>query len=221
MPGPFDDPEVRRLMRENGVVHKPGLADGLLHELGPLLAEEGFDVDSLDATDLETMNKALSRAVERHNFELFVPVGKARLMALTTLRLVAETINDGDLAAAEGLIQSIKPEPDADSCSVAHVIGVSTGILDTWHTDLRLRQTLQATRVPAWEKLGRAAAIDILALAHKGRAFDAMVGLHVRHSGLNLLYGGILTVTGTLQAWAAHDKTTVTEIAGRVLISES
>lgn len=217
MAGPFDDPDVQRLMREKGVVHKPGLADELLREIGPLLAEDGFDIDNLETTDLETLNKALGRAVERRNFERFVPVGQTRALALTTLRLTAEAISGGDITLAQAIIQSIQPEPDDGTPSIAHVIGASASVLDTWHTDAKLRAALQDTRMPVWEKHARTAGTDILALARKGRAFDSISGLHARHSGLMILHGSILAVTGTLQTWAAHEHTTVAELANSAL----
>lgn len=101
--------------------------------------------------------------------------------------------------------------------SIAQVIGVSAGVLDTWHTDAQLRAALQGTRIPVWEKHARAAGTDILALARKGRAFDSIGGLHARHNGLTILHGSILAVTGTLQTWAAHEHTTVRELAHNVL----
>lgn len=217
MAGPFDDPEVQKVMRKMGVVHRPGLADELLQEIGPLLAEDGFDIDNLEATDLDTLNAAIGRAVERRNFERFVPVDQTRAMALTTLRLTAEAISDGDIALARAIIQSVEPEPDDDKPSIAHVIGVSAGVLDTWHTDPQLRAALQGTRIPVWEKHARSAGTDILALAHKGRAFDSIGGLHARHHGLTILHGSILAVTGTLQTWADHEHTTVRELAHNVL----
>ena len=57
---------------------KPGMADELLRELAPLLAEEGIDVSNIDVPDLDTLQQALSRAVERHNMAMFTPVGHAR-----------------------------------------------------------------------------------------------------------------------------------------------
>ncbi len=59
------------------IQHKPGLASEMLAELAPLLAEEGIDVDSIDVPDLDTLQAALDRAVERRNMELFSPVGAA------------------------------------------------------------------------------------------------------------------------------------------------
>ncbi|WP_375499616.1 hypothetical protein [uncultured Jatrophihabitans sp.] len=39
----------------------------MMQELAPLLAEEGSDVDNLDVEDVETLQAALDRAVERRN----------------------------------------------------------------------------------------------------------------------------------------------------------
>lgn len=221
MAGPFDDPEVQRLMRNAGVVHKPGLADELMREIAPLLAEEGFDVDNLAAPDLDTLNAAMGRAVERRNFERFTPVGQTRAAALTVLCLSAEAISDGLADVAGVVIDGLQPEPADGKPSIAQVIGVSMGVLDTWYADPNLDAALQGARVPAWEKRARTAGTDILALARKGRAFDSIGGLHRRHDGLTILHGSVLAVTGTLQAWATHEHTTVRELAHNVLTHQT
>jgi len=51
------------------------LADELMRNLAPLLAEDGVDIN--DVTDMEALNLALSMAVERRNMELFTPVSAA------------------------------------------------------------------------------------------------------------------------------------------------
>ena len=58
----------------------------MLRELAPLLAEEGIDVDNIDVPDLETLQAALDRAVERQNLARFTPVGHSRELVITTLR---------------------------------------------------------------------------------------------------------------------------------------
>jgi hypothetical protein len=55
---------------------KPGIAKEMLRELAPLLAEEGIDVDNIDVPDLDTLQEAMNRAVERHNMTRFTPVGR-------------------------------------------------------------------------------------------------------------------------------------------------
>ena len=77
------------------IVHTPGAADDLMRELAPILAEDGIDLDDPDSIpDVKTLQAALDRAVERRNMELFTPVGEARQLALTTLRLYVEAIAD-------------------------------------------------------------------------------------------------------------------------------
>ena len=90
-------PDMRRRGPEpppgaSGVQFKPGTAKELLRELAPLLAEEGIDVDNIDVPDLGTLQAAMARAIERHNMARFTPVGQARDLAITTLRLVVEAI---------------------------------------------------------------------------------------------------------------------------------
>jgi hypothetical protein len=58
---------------------KPGMANEMLREMAPLLAEEGIDVDNVP--DIETLQRAMNRAVERHNMTLFTPVGDTREVA--------------------------------------------------------------------------------------------------------------------------------------------
>jgi hypothetical protein len=53
--------------------YKPGVADEMLRELGPLLAEEGIDVNNIDVPDLDTLQNAMNRAIERRNMALFTP----------------------------------------------------------------------------------------------------------------------------------------------------
>jgi len=45
---------------------------------------------------VQTLQRALNRAMERHNMSLFTPVGRARELAAATLRLALEAIADGD-----------------------------------------------------------------------------------------------------------------------------
>jgi hypothetical protein len=102
---------------------KPGLADEMLRELAPLLAEEGIDVDNIDVPDMETLNRALSRAAERRNMELFSPVGPTRDIAVEALRLIVNAILDGDTVLAGSLLDRVQPEsPDNSVATVASCI---------------------------------------------------------------------------------------------------
>jgi hypothetical protein len=109
-------------------VHTPGLADQMLRELAPLLAEEGIDLDDPDTLDPQLLQQALNRAVERRNLALFTPVGEARAMTVTTLRLVVEAIVVDNTALATAILEQVQPEPPDDSAaSVAGCIGVGPG----------------------------------------------------------------------------------------------
>ncbi len=100
---------------------KPGMAREMLRELAPLLAEEGIDVDEhgelsdVKVPDLETLQRALNRAVERQNLALFTPVGRARELAATALRQVTAAIADGDTARAAAVLDKIQPESPDDT----------------------------------------------------------------------------------------------------------
>jgi len=74
-------------------VHAPGMADDIRRELAPILAEDGIDLDDPDGIpDMEMLQAALDRVVERRNMALFTPVDEARQLALTMLRLCVEAI---------------------------------------------------------------------------------------------------------------------------------
>ena len=89
---------------------KPGLADETLRELAPLLAEEGIDVDNIDVADLDTLQRALHRAVERQNMARFTPTGRARELAVVTLRLAIEAIAEGNTTLAAAILDQVQPK---------------------------------------------------------------------------------------------------------------
>jgi hypothetical protein len=197
------------------------MADQLMQEVAPLLSAEGIDLNDPNTFDVETLNAALARAVERRNFELFVATGERLSYARTILRVFTEAVGNGERDLAEGVIWSIEPEPaDAASASVAHVIGVSTELADTWFGDPYLAGNLAKAVVPAWGGRGRAAAADILALARKGRAFDSIGALHRRHSGLAIIEGGALVIAGTLIALSKEQNRDLREVAAEMLASD-
>jgi hypothetical protein len=112
---------------------KPGLAQETLRDLAPLLAEEGIDVDNIDVPDIDTLQAALNRAVERHNMTRFTPVGHARDLAVTTLRLVIEALAGGDTTLAAAILAQVQPDsPGNTEPTVAACIGVALGLLDNW-----------------------------------------------------------------------------------------
>ena len=196
---------------------KPGLAQETLLELAPLLAEEGIDVDNIDVPDLDTLQAALNRAVERHNMTRFTPVGHARDLAVTILRLVIEALAGGDTALAAAILEQVQPEsPDNTTATVASCIGIALGLLDGWLTGSEPDAPAglgQRVRLPAGHWQGERAATDILVLARKGRAFGSLDTLIARQGGEHVLYGSALTLAAAAQTWAARTNTPVREIA--------
>jgi hypothetical protein len=192
---------------------KPGIAKEMLRELGPLLAEEGIDVDNIDVPDLDTLQAAMNRAVERHNMTRFTAVGHARDLVITTLRLAVEAITEGDSTAAAAILEQVQPEsPDHTVATVAGCIGVTLGLLDTWlsgadpHTPKDLGRHVS---LPAGHWRGERAATDILVLARKGRAYSSLNTLIIRQGGEHVLYGSALALAATIRRWATETNTAV------------
>lgn len=220
-------PDMRRRTPEPApaglpdIQFKPGTADELLRELAPLLAEEGIDVSNIDVPDLDTLQQALNRAVERHNMAMFTPVGHARELAAVTIRLAAEAIADGDTALAAAVLDQAQPEsPDGNAATVAGCIGLTLGLLDQWlsgHETSAPPSLATMTRLPAGHWTGERAARDILTLARKGRAFASLDALIARQGGQPVLYGSALVLAAALQSWARHAGTPLIELARTVI----
>ncbi len=185
---------------------KSGLADELLTELEPLLAEDGIDIHDLEASDLDTLQAAMNRAVERRNMALFTPVGDARDIAATTLGLTVEAILDDNTTLAGAILDQVQPEsPDNSVATVAGCIGISLGLLDNWmpgQTPGAPPALSTRTRLPAGHWTGERAATDVLVLAGKGRAFRSLQTLITRRGSHQLLPGSVLALAAATQAWA-------------------
>ena len=196
---------------------KPGMADELLHELAPLLAEEGIDVGNIDVPDLDTLQRALGRAVERRNMTMFTPVGPDRELAAVTMRLAAEAIADGDTELAAGILDQARPEsPDQSAATVAACTGLALGLLDQWLSGREASAPdglARLTRLPAGHWTGERAATDILTLARKERAFASLDSLIARQGGRHVLYGSALALAAALQAWSRNADTPLTDLA--------
>jgi len=195
---------------------KPGLAQETLRKLAPLLAEEGIDVDNIDVPDIDTLQAALNRAVERHNMTRFTPVGRARELAVTTLRRVIEALAEADTTQAAAILAQLQPDsPGNTEPTVAACIGVALGLLDDWlsgaHPDAP-SDLGRRVHLPAGHWRGERAATDILVLARKGRAFSSLDTLIARQGGEHVLYGSALTLTAAIQTWAASTDTPVRDL---------
>ena len=195
---------------------KPGMANEMLRELAPLLAEEGIDIEN-DALDMETLQRAMNRAVERRNMELFTPVGETRELAAATPRLVVEALAEDDSTLASSILDQVQPEsPDNSAPTVSACIGLALGLLDEWlggHEPAVPAGLAQRVRLPKGHWQGERAARDILALAGKGRAFRSLGSLITRQGGPQVLYGSALALAATIQAWSVDSATPVPELA--------
>lgn len=213
------DPEPPPGMPE--VQHRPGMADELMRELGPLLAEEGIDFNDIEVPDVETLQRAMSRAMERHNMARFTPVGEARELAVVALRLAVEAIAEENTMLAGAILGQVQPEsPDGSAATVAACIGVALGRLDEWmagHDPDAPRGLATNVRLPAGHWRGERAATDILGLAAKARAFRSLDTLIVRQGGEQVLYGSALALAAALQTWSRITETPVGELATTAL----
>jgi len=200
---------------------KPGLANEMLRELAPLLAEEGIDVDNIDIPDLDTLQHALNRAVERRNLELFSPLGQTRDIALVTLRLVVEAILDGDTLLAATLLDQVQPEsPDNSTATVASCIGIALGLLDHWMSGQTRNAPTQLghhTTLPAGHWRGERAATDILILARKRRAFRSLDKLLTRQGGPQVLAGSALALAAATHTWAQRSDTSHAKLTPTII----
>ena len=196
---------------------KPGMANDLLRDLAPLLAEEGIDVENMDVPDMQTLQRAMDRAVERRNMALFTPVGDTRGLAVATLRLVVEALADDDTNLATAILDQVAPEsPDNSAPTVSACIGITLGLLDDWlggHHPTTPTRLADRVRLPKGHWLGERAARDILALAGKGQAFASLGPLIARQGGQHVLYGSALTLTAAIRTWATDTGTPVAQLA--------
>lgn len=203
------------------IEHKPGLANEMLRELAPLLAEEGIDVDDIDVPDLETLQAAMNRAVERRNMHLFSPVGPTRDIALVTVRLVVEAILEDNTTLAGALLDQVVPEsPDNSAATVASCIGIALGLLDDWLCGRAPDAPAGLARnsaLPAGHWSGERAATDILVLAHKSKAFASLDKLLTRQGSPQVLAGCALALAAVINAWAQTTDTPAPELIKTVI----
>ena len=97
-------------IRAPQIQFKPGLADEMLRELAPLLAEEGIDVDNIDVPDLDTLQAALNREVERLNMARFPLLDRPATWPSPTLRLAVEAIAEGNTTLAGVILEQVQPD---------------------------------------------------------------------------------------------------------------
>lgn len=205
---------------ERKAVRVPGMADELLDELRPYLLEDGVDLRTASFDDLDVLNSALGRAVERRNATLFHPNAAQRSYALTVFRLVTEALHERQRELAQAIVWGIAPEPEGDEhASVAHVIAVGLELIDAWVADDATRDSVFALRLAPWSKGAHAAVNGILEAADDGERATAQVGrLIATHGGLALLEGVAIAVSGVVHADARRRKRAISESISALLV---
>lgn len=198
---------------------RPGMAGELMRELAPLLAEDGVDIN--DVSDIGELNRAIRKATERRNLELFTPVGARRDQATALLLLVVAAIADDRTELAGRLIDSAQPEsPDNTAAEVSSCMGMALGLLDDWlsgqHPDAP-RNLAATVRLPAGHWFGERAAINVLALARKGRAFGSLGSLITKQGSHQLLAGSALALAAAVIAWSRSSGTPVGKLLPTVI----
>lgn len=211
----FKDPHAQALAQA-GIVHRPGLAKQMLDDLAPLLAAEGVDLNAFDG-NIDTLNAALARASERHNFELFTPTGPHLSGAIVVLGAFALALIDGDQARATAILGSVNPDPDQDWPAISHVIGAGLGRLDSWGRSPDLRPIFANAKAARWSDGSTRAARKILTLARNGRAFDAIDDLHRTWSGLDIYEGTALAIAAFIKAASSKWRVVAPDACDRLL----
>jgi hypothetical protein len=190
---------------------KPGMADELMRELAPLLAEDGVDIN--DVSDIDALNRAIQKATERRNLALFTPVGARRDQATALLMLVVAAIADNKTDLAALLLDKAQPEsPENTAAEVSSCIGMALSLLDEWlggrHPDAP-SNLADSVRLPAGHWFGERAAVNVLALARKGRAFQSLGSLITKQGSHQVLAGSALALTAVVLAWSRSSGTPV------------
>jgi hypothetical protein len=193
----------------------------MMRELAPLLAEDGIDLDDpTSIPDQETLQRALDRAVERRIVTLFTPVGEARNVALTTLRLYVEAIASEETELAGAILATAESEPADDSvASVAATMGLALDLLDTILSGRHPEAPAglgAKVRLPKGHWVGERAARDVLDLARKGRSFSALGALITKRGSPAVQSGAALALAATMQAWSVLAETPVDRITPSV-----
>lgn len=187
MDTPTDDPGI------------PALTEDALADLAPFLAAEGIDLSDPEAThDPDALSAAIARASEQHNLRRFTPVHKERDLALRVLIEFTEALEARAARRAEIVLGSVGPQATSTRPAISHVIGAGLGLLDSWHSDPSLRETLGEIDVPRWPGPARSTARKIIGDARRGHAYDSLDQLVARHGGDFVLTSVTLAVAASI-----------------------
>jgi hypothetical protein len=199
------------------IQHAPGSADKLMREIAPLLAGDGIDINSI--TDVNELNRAIQKATDRRNMELFTPIGARREQATALLSKIVQAIADDDSELAGALLAQAVPEsPDDSAAEVSSCIGLALGLLDDWLSGRHPgapKNLTAITRLPRGQWFGKRAGTNVLALASKGRSFAALGSLITGQGSHQLQAGSALVLAGAISSWSRSSGTPVADLIAR------
>ena len=204
------------------ITHRPELAAEVLEELKPFLAADGIDFDDPDAPpDLEALQAAMDRAVERRNDALFAPAGTRRESSVTLLVRFASAMARDDDATAVELLDQVQPAaPNDRAPEVAAVIGVALELLDEWLSGRAPdapKDLGASVHLPkGWRRTARPAA-EILALGARDRAAQSSGALITRQGGRQVLAGAAVASAATAEAWSRRAGTPLDTLLPRIM----
>ncbi|HEY4534913.1 MAG TPA: hypothetical protein VIG71_02915 [Enteractinococcus sp.] len=200
---PFEDPEFHGLPPGAKIGHQPGTADQLMHEIAPLLAAEGIDVYNLEHVELEVLNAAMARALDRRTMELLTPIGDQETVTILTLHGIVFALASGTDEQLSQIFATIGPEPTPLRPSVGHLTGVELETLDRWYTEATLRDHFLDAKLTFGSEATRAATQQLQELAYEGRAFRSYDSLIATHDDFELARAGSYAVYISIAAVAA------------------
>lgn len=203
---PFEDADFPQFPPGMGMHHQPGMAAELMDQLAPLLAADGIDLENLEHVDMDELNAAMGRAVERHNMELHTPIGNERARTINTLREIALALYQGQTAAVQHIFDSIGAHPTTLRPSSGHLTGIGMETLDSLYTDKTLRSALGVVRLPTLSPITKSAAQEIQDLAAKGQAFNSLDELMLNHGSLEIARAGAYLIAATVATIAEYSK---------------
>lgn len=209
------------MLKRSDVTHRPGMADELMEEIGPLLAADGFDpADPNPELGLDDLNAAMSRAIERRNMELVTPVGQARTLTVNVLREFVMAFTGDDPRKSDRILARLRPDPTQQQPSFSHLMGVALESLDGWYVDQALGKALTRVSFTDVPSEVRRAVSDVAALARKGRAFRSIERLLLEHNGAIVATAGAYVLAATVAAVAAHRQQPVRPVLDELLPGE-
>lgn len=209
-PSPFDDSDSVEMLKRSGITHRPGMADELMEEIGPLLAADGFDPETPQQDmDIDDLNAAMGQAIERRNMELVTPVGEARALTMNLLREFVMAYHAGNLELSDTILGRLRTDPTKRHPSFSHLMGVALETLDAWYTDQSLHNALTRASFMDLSREVKAAIADLEALARKGRAFSSIERLLLKQNGAIVAAAGAYLVAGTVTTVAKHRQKSV------------